>query len=110
MDGPVVVPAVIVKVVELELAPPGFSTVTVALPAFWIRVLGTCAVNCVAVLDRVVKVVPFHCTVEFETKPVPFIVKVNATLPAGTEVGLNEEIAGDAVVTTVRLIKLPDLS
>jgi hypothetical protein len=63
--------AAIVKVVELETAPPGFWTVMLALPTFVIRVLGTVAVNCVPLTKVVTSGEPFHCTVAEEAKIPP---------------------------------------
>jgi hypothetical protein len=48
------------------------------------------------VLDTkfVVRALPFHSTAEDDMKPVPVTVKVNPALPAPTELGLKELIAG----------------
>ena len=63
--------APIVKVAELEIAPPGFWTVILALPRFVIRVPGTVAVNWVALTKFVESGEPFHCTVGAEVKIPP---------------------------------------
>jgi len=88
---------VIVKVSELDAAPPGFRTVTDADPGAAIRLAGTCAVNC----DELTKLVPdnadpFHTICAPDKNPCPLSVNVKAAPPAIAEVGLNVDIGGEA--------------
>ena len=71
--------AAIVNICALDVPPPGagFTTVTEAVPAEATRAAVTVAVSCVEDTNVVVSVVPFHFTVELETKLVPFTVIVN---------------------------------
>jgi hypothetical protein len=83
MVGPT---ALTVKAVVAEM-PEDWATVTLAVPAFVMRLAGTAAISCVALPYVVVNAAPFHCTVAPARKPAPFTVKVNAPLPAFAEVG-----------------------
>lgn len=78
----------IVKANAFEIVPPGFVTVTLALPAVAIRPAETEAVNCVAPPKVVAIGEPFHRTEDPETKPEPFTVRVNAGPPAVVVLGL----------------------
>ena len=85
-----------------EVTAPGFTTVTVAMPAEAIRAAETEAVSCVALTKVVASAVPFHCTTAPEMKPVPFTVSVNAAALGAADAGPRLEIAGadgDAGVT-----------
>jgi hypothetical protein len=68
----------------LDVPPPGerFITVTDAVPAVAMSLAGTEPVNFVPLTYVVVSPVPFHCTVEVETKLVPVTVRVNGAPPA----------------------------
>jgi hypothetical protein len=52
----------------------------------------------VLLLKVVVSAVPFHFTIEFPVKPVPFTVKVNAVPPTVALAGVIDVIAGVAAV------------
>jgi hypothetical protein len=93
--------ATIVNVAALDVTPPGFTTVTVDAPAEAICAAGTDAVTCVALTYVVVKDVPFHWTVEPDTKPEPFTVSVKAAPPAVAVLGLRLVIAGPALIVNV---------
>jgi len=82
-------PALIVKVIAVELPPPGvgLNTVTEAEPAVCRSVPGTAAVSCVALTKVVVSATPFHCTTAPLTKLVPVNVSVNAGPPTVPKVG-----------------------
>jgi hypothetical protein len=80
---------------------PGFTTVTVAVPAAEIRSAGTKATSCVALTKLVDSAVPFHVTWAPERKPVPFTVSVNAAAPGATDAGLRPEIATASAVIVV---------
>jgi hypothetical protein len=84
----VIVRALTVKTTPLEAPPPGFTTVTLAVPALAMRPAGTVAVNCVALTNVVESSDPFHCTVELLTNPAPFTVSVNADPPVVAAFGL----------------------
>jgi len=90
MTGPPTVTGLILNVSALEAVLPGFTTVTLALPAFAIRLPGTAAVNCVPFTKLVESAEPFHCTDEPETKPEPLTVSVNGEPPAVAPFGLSE--------------------
>ena len=68
--------AMIVKVRALDTAPPGFCTVTEALPAAAISAAGIAAVSWVALTKVVVRFAPFQRTTEPLTKLLPFTVSV----------------------------------
>jgi hypothetical protein len=94
----------IVNVAALDVAPAqGFATVIDAVPAVAIREAGTVAVSWVEETNVVVRAVPFHFTIEPETKLVPLTVNVNCEPPAAAQVGLSELIVGFAlmVITSV---------
>jgi hypothetical protein len=84
----------IVNVNTLEVAPPGFCTVTFAVPCEAMRAADTGAVNWLALTNVVVRADPFHCTVDPLTKSDPFTVRVNAALPAAAEFGLRLDSEG----------------
>ena len=102
----------IVNVTPVDVPPHGVTTVIDAVPAVAIRAAGTVAVSCVEETNAVVSAVPFHFTVEPETKFVPFTVKVNCGPPAVAQVGLSELIVGTAliVITSVALPVLQGLA
>ena len=72
---------VIVKVRIFEVAPPGFSTLTCAVPAVAISLAGIATGSCVALTNVVVRAAPFHCTTDPETKLLPVHRKQNAGPP-----------------------------
>jgi hypothetical protein len=86
----------IVKVNPLDVPPPGvgFTTVTDAVPAVAMSLAGTEAVSFVPLTYFVASPVPFHCTVELETKFVPVTVRVNAAPPAVALEGESEVAPG----------------
>jgi hypothetical protein len=88
------VKAPIVNVTAFDVAPPGFATVTLAVPDEAIRLAGTEAVNCVALTNVVESAEPFHCAVDPDTNPAPLTVRVNAGPPAVAELGLKLLIVG----------------
>jgi len=76
------------KATTLEAAPPGLLTAMLAVPGAAIKLAGTEALNCVPLMYVVGKAVPFHCTVDPVTNPVPLTVSVNAGIPAVADGGL----------------------
>ena len=80
-----------------DVAPPGFTTVTPAVPGVVTRLAVTDAVSCVSLTKTVLNAVPLNCTVEPLMKLVPFTVSVNAGLPAVAETGLRPEIVGERI-------------
>ena len=52
------------------------------------------AVTWVALTNEVDRLLPFHCTVEDETKPLPLTVNVNASAPAVIAAGEREATVG----------------
>src|SRR5262245_55415112 len=85
-----------VNVAAADVPPPGagLTTVTLAVPADATSVAGIVAVNCVALTKIVVRVLPFHRTLEPLTKPVPLTVNVKPALPAMVAFGEIDVIAG----------------
>jgi|HubBroStandDraft_1064217.scaffolds.fasta_scaffold132350_1 hypothetical protein len=79
-----------------EVPPPGVGLTTVILvfPAAAMSVAVIAAVSCVADTNVVVRLEPFHCTVEPEMKLLPFTVKVKAAPPMVADEGESELIAG----------------
>ena len=93
--------ALIVKLTELEVPPPGagLTTVTFAVPAAAMSVAGIVAVSCVALIKVVVRALPFHLTPEPATKPLPLIVNENPAPPAVIEFGFKFAIVGNGLLT-----------
>jgi hypothetical protein len=87
-DSESVPDGLIVNVNALEVAAPGFCTVTFAVPCEMMRAADTEAVNWLAPMKVVEMVDPFHCTLAPLRNPEPFTVRVNAALPAAAELGL----------------------
>jgi hypothetical protein len=83
-----------------DTPPPGdgLATVTLTVPAAEISAAVIAAVTWVLLTNVVVRLDPFHCTVEVLTNPVPFTVSVNAGPPAYAEFGLRLDIAGAALL------------
>src|SRR4030095_9495748 len=96
----------IVKVSALEVPPPGFTTVTCAVPAALMSPAGIAAVSWVALTNVVVRAAPFHCTTEPETKLLPFTVSVNARPPAVALFG-ESEVSASAAMLTLAVAVLP---
>jgi hypothetical protein len=90
----------IVNVTAFDVAPqvPGFTTAIEAVPGLAMLAFGTVAVSRVEETNVVVSEVPFHFTVEPETKFVPVTVKVNCAPPAVAQVGLSELMVGTALI------------
>src|SRR5579863_9299567 len=87
----------IVKVWLAEAAPPGFCTVTLAVPAEATLMAGTEAINCVALLNADGSTVPFHNTDAPGTKLVPATVMENPGSPAFAVAGVSEVIVGPLI-------------
>ncbi len=84
----------IVNANAFEVAPPGFCTVTLAVPCEAMRAADTEAVNWLPPMKLVDKADPFHCTVAPDRKPEPFTVRANAAPPAAAEFGLRLDSEG----------------
>ena len=91
----------IAKVSALEAVPPGFTTVTLALPCEAIRVAATDAVSSVVLTKVVGRAEPFHRTAAPDTKPEPFTASVKAAPLAVAELGERPEIEGAGALVTV---------
>src|SRR5271165_5853423 len=68
----------------LEVEPSGFCTVTNTVPAALNRDEATVAVNCVELINSVVRFAPFHCTLDPEdvdTKLLPVTARVKPEPP-----------------------------
>jgi len=93
--------AVIVNVTAFDVVPQELTTVIEAVPGVAIREAGTVAVSRVDETNVVVSAVPFHFTIEVETKFVPFTVNVNCVPPAVAQIGLSEPTVGTALMVNV---------
>jgi hypothetical protein len=89
------------KFVAVDVPPPGAGlvTVTFTFPEVAISAAVIAAVTCVALTNVVVTAVPLKVTVEVETKPVPFTVKVKAAPPTWALAGESVVIVGTGFVT-----------
>lgn len=97
--------ALILKLMEFDVPPPGvgFVTVTAGVPALATSVAKIAAVNCVAFTNVVVLGLPPKFTTDALTKFEPFTVNVNDPEPAVTPVGESTVIAGTGFVPAVTL-------
>ena len=86
---------------------PPLLTVTFAVPGVAIKLAATVAVNWFALTNVVGSAVPFQFTTAPEAYPVPFTVRVKPALPAVTDEGLREVIAGPAVTVKVTTPVVP---
>ena len=95
--------AEIVKVWLLDVPPPGagLNTVTWAVPAVAISVAGIVAVSRETEPNAVVRSLPFHRTVELETKLLPFTVNVNPAPPGAAEFGLRLVVVGTGLLAVL---------
>ena len=75
-------------------------TVTLAVPGCDIAAATTVPVNSVALTNFVVMSAPFHRTLEVDTKPDPFTLKLKPALPAPIEPGVRLLITGPELLTT----------
>ena len=94
--------AVIVKVKELLVPPPGVgeNTVTAAVPTVAIFIAGIIAVNWDALIYVVERDAPFHLITEPLTKLLPFTVNVKDDPPTIAEAGVIEIVVGTGLLTT----------
>src|SRR5258708_5273303 len=83
---------------KADAAPPGFWTVTVAVPGEATREAGTAADNWVELAKAVGSACPFHCTADPGTKFVPTTVRVKAGSPEFAVAGVSEVIVGVLIV------------
>ena len=86
--------ALMAKLTEFDVTPPGACTVTEADPALAIKLAGTAAVSCVAEPKVVVSAEPFHSTVSPEAKLAPLTVRVKPEPPAVALAGERELTVG----------------
>ena len=90
----------IVKGRALELAAPAVATVTCAVPAVLTSLADMEACNRVLLTNVVVRLAPFHCTVEVEPKLLPVALNTKLAEPAVILLGLSE-LSVTAVAVTV---------
>jgi len=88
-----------VNVRAFDVLPPGFATVTLAVPVEAMSLAGIAAVSREALTNVVVRFDPFHLTVELETKFVPSTVKVKAGPPVGNVLGFRLVNTGPPAAT-----------
>src|SRR5262245_64273918 len=100
----------IVKVSALEVPPPGFTTLTCAVPAALMSVAGIAAVSWVALTNVVLRAAPFHCTTEPETKLLPLTVSVNAGPPAVALLGARVVRPGAGVPALIVKVSALDVA
>lgn len=72
------------KIERFDLRFGGLTTLTCRNPGACRKEAGTAAVNCVELTNVVCTTLPFISTVEVETKPVPFTVRVKGGFPTVT--------------------------
>jgi hypothetical protein len=86
-----------------EVPPPGVGvvTVTVTLPVVAISAAVIAAVICVPLTKVVVRGLPFHCTTDAASNPVPVTVKVKPAPPTVTVAGDKELTAGTGFVSEI---------
>ena len=84
-----------------DVPPPGagFTTVIENVPGVTIFAAGTIAVSWLPETYVVVSELPFHATVDAETKFVPFTVSVKSLEPENVDVGEMEVIVGTGFCT-----------
>ena len=94
-------PDITAKPMALELPPPGaaLNTVTFAVVALATLAAGMAAVSRVLLTKVVVRVVPFHCTAEPETKFEPSTVRVKPEAPTMALDGPSAETTGTGLLT-----------
>ena len=115
MSGPLITGGVAatVNACAFDVPPPGpgFTTVIDPVPAVATSAAGTVAVSCVDETNVVASDVAFPFTVDVETKLVPFTVKVKPPLPAVTQVGLIDVMAGTGllIVKVTGFVMVPQL-
>jgi hypothetical protein len=90
-----------VKTCEFEVPPPGAGLVTVMLnvPAVVRSLAGIAAVTLILLTKVVVRAEPAKLTTEFDTKFVPFIVRVKAPLPRVALAGETLVVVGPLLFT-----------
>lgn len=95
--------AVIVKVTELDVPPPGagFVTVMAGVPPLATSLAEIAAVSCVELTNVVVFALPLNFTTELLTKLEPLTVSVNAADPAAMVEGCSVVIAGTGLLAAV---------
>src|SRR5580698_8836914 len=95
-------PGALIMKVAIEVVPPpgaGVTTDTLALPTDVMSEAAIAAVIWVALTRVVVRLLPFHCTTEFESKPLPLTVSVKADPPTIADVGEIDVTAGTGLLT-----------
>ena len=104
--------AVMLKLTELLVPPPGvgLNTVTIAVPTLAILDAGTLADICVLLINVVVSAAPFHLTTELVTKFAPFASIVKEPEPAVAVLGkmlVNEGTGLVLLMVKVRELLVP---
>jgi hypothetical protein len=102
--------SLIVNVKAAEVPPPGaaLDAVTVAVPVELMSAAVIAACNCVLDTKVVGRAVPFHCTVEDDTKFVPATVTVKPGSPANAEFGFSDATVGVGLFTVkVKVVEAP---
>lgn len=99
--------APIEKVNPVDVPPPGvgLNTVTCTEPALAMSVAKIAAVNRVLLTNVVVRLAPFHCTTEPETKLEPLTASVKAAPPAVAPVGESELAVGMGLLAGALMVK-----
>lgn len=95
-----------VKLSALLVPPPGagLNTVIDATPADVILAAGTRADNCVALINVVVRAVPFHLMEEVVTKFVPLAISVKDPAPAVAVLGEMLASAGIGLLLVIEKV------
>ena len=107
MVGPV---TVMVRAPEVPPPGVGLNTVTEAVPEAARSLAGILAVSWVALTKVVVRLPPFHRTVEVGTKPLPVTVRVKAGPPLTAPLGESDVRTGagfEAVIVNATAPEVP---
>jgi hypothetical protein len=93
--------SLIVNVKGADIPPPGvgLDTVITAVPAALTSAAVIAARKVILETKVVARAVPFHCTVEDDTKFVPVTVNVKLGSPANAEFGFSETAVGAGLLT-----------
>jgi hypothetical protein len=115
-ESEVRVGATIENVTAPDVPPPGVgvNTVTGTVPTAAISVAEITALSCVALTTVVARLIPFHCTTEHGTKPLPVTLRENAPVPAVALAGASDVATGagsaepDAVTEKLTAFEVAD--
>ena len=94
-----------VNVSNTETRPPGFVTITYGFPAMAIALAGIEAVSWVELTNVVETLFRLKLTCDTGTKPLPFTVRMNPTVPAIALAGIMFETVGSVLADRIVRVK-----